>query len=51
MLMLAFSVLASYGDLASWNLVALSVIFMMCLFMVFIIWRQPQNHTKLSFKV
>uniref|UniRef100_A0AAX7VS78 Cationic amino acid transporter C-terminal domain-containing protein n=1 Tax=Astatotilapia calliptera TaxID=8154 RepID=A0AAX7VS78_ASTCA len=51
MLMLAFSVLASYGDLASWNLVALSVIFMMCLFVVFIIWRQPQNHTKLSFKV
>ncbi|XP_063342267.1 high affinity cationic amino acid transporter 1 [Pelmatolapia mariae] len=51
MLMLAFSVLASYGDLASWNLVALSVIFMMCLFVVFIIWRQPQNQTKLSFKV
>uniref|UniRef100_A0A669CKN0 Solute carrier family 7 member 1a n=1 Tax=Oreochromis niloticus TaxID=8128 RepID=A0A669CKN0_ORENI len=51
MLMLAFSVLASYGDLASWNLVALSVIFTMCLFVVFIIWRQPQNQTKLSFKV
>uniref|UniRef100_A0AAQ5YI65 Cationic amino acid transporter C-terminal domain-containing protein n=1 Tax=Amphiprion ocellaris TaxID=80972 RepID=A0AAQ5YI65_AMPOC len=30
---------------------ALSVIFMVCLILVFIIWRQPESKTKLSFKV
>uniref|UniRef100_A0A3P9PJ31 Solute carrier family 7 member 1 n=1 Tax=Poecilia reticulata TaxID=8081 RepID=A0A3P9PJ31_POERE len=51
MLILAFSILAVHGGLASWNMVALSVIFMVCLALVFIIWRQPESKTKLSFKV
>ncbi|XP_014829148.1 PREDICTED: high affinity cationic amino acid transporter 1-like isoform X4 [Poecilia mexicana] len=51
MLILAFSILAVHGGLASWNMVALSVIFMVCLVLIFIIWRQPESKTKLSFKV
>ncbi|XP_027886910.1 high affinity cationic amino acid transporter 1 isoform X3 [Xiphophorus couchianus] len=51
MLILAFSILAVQGGLTSWNMVALSVIFMVCLVLVFIIWRQPESKTKLSFKV
>ncbi|XP_043995672.1 high affinity cationic amino acid transporter 1 isoform X2 [Gambusia affinis] len=51
MLILAFSILAVQGGLTSWNMVALSVIFMVCLVLVFIIWRQPESQTKLSFKV
>ncbi|PWA23007.1 hypothetical protein CCH79_00001846, partial [Gambusia affinis] len=50
MLILAFSILAVQGGLTSWNMVALSVIFMVCLVLVFIIWRQPESQTKLSFK-
>ncbi|XP_032432469.1 high affinity cationic amino acid transporter 1-like isoform X3 [Xiphophorus hellerii] len=51
MLILAFSILAVQGGLTSWNMVALSLIFMVCLVLVFIIWRQPESKTKLSFKV
>ncbi|KAM4546558.1 high affinity cationic amino acid transporter 1 isoform 3-T4 [Fundulus diaphanus] len=51
LLILTFSVLAVQGGFASWNMVALSVIFMVCLVLVFIIWRQPESKTKLSFKV
>ncbi|XP_015235255.1 PREDICTED: high affinity cationic amino acid transporter 1-like isoform X1 [Cyprinodon variegatus] len=51
MLILVFSILAVQGGLASWNMVVLSVIFMVCLLLVFIIWRQPESKTKLSFKV
>uniref|UniRef100_A0A8D3CWM1 Solute carrier family 7 member 1a n=1 Tax=Scophthalmus maximus TaxID=52904 RepID=A0A8D3CWM1_SCOMX len=36
---------------AVWNLAALSIIFMVCLFLTFIIWRQPESKTELSFKV
>ncbi|MEQ2181347.1 hypothetical protein GOODEAATRI_010666 [Goodea atripinnis] len=50
-LILAFSILAVQGGLALWNMVALSVIFMVCLILVFIIWRQPESKTILSFKV
>ncbi|XP_074467237.1 high affinity cationic amino acid transporter 1 isoform X3 [Sebastes fasciatus] len=50
-LILVFSVLAVQGGMAAWNIVALSVIFMVCLFLTFIIGRQPQSKTKLSFKV
>ncbi|XP_019941475.2 high affinity cationic amino acid transporter 1 isoform X1 [Paralichthys olivaceus] len=50
-LILVFSVLAVQGGFAVWNLVALSIIFMVCLFLTFIIWRQPESKTKLSFKV
>ncbi|XP_042354506.1 high affinity cationic amino acid transporter 1 isoform X1 [Plectropomus leopardus] len=50
-LILAFSVLAVQGGAAVWNIVALSVIFIVCLLLTFIIWRQPESKTKLSFKV
>ncbi|XP_022065077.2 high affinity cationic amino acid transporter 1 isoform X2 [Acanthochromis polyacanthus] len=50
-LILIFSILAVQGGTAVWNIVALSVIFMVCLILVFIIWRQPESKTKLSFKV
>ncbi|XP_035802290.2 high affinity cationic amino acid transporter 1 isoform X2 [Amphiprion ocellaris] len=50
-LILIFSILAVQGGTAGWNIVALSVIFMVCLILVFIIWRQPESKTKLSFKV
>lgn len=51
LLILVFSVLAVQGGFAMWNIVALSVIFMACLLLTFIIWRQPESKTKLSFKV
>ncbi|TMS14620.1 High affinity cationic amino acid transporter 1 [Larimichthys crocea] len=50
-LILLFSVLAVQGGIALWNIIALSVIFMACLLLTFIIWRQPESKTKLSFKV
>ncbi|TNN48662.1 High affinity cationic amino acid transporter 1 [Liparis tanakae] len=50
-LILLFSILAVHGGVAVWNIVALIVIFMACLFLTFIIWRQPENKAKLSFKV
>uniref|UniRef100_A0A9J7Z965 Solute carrier family 7 member 1a n=1 Tax=Cyprinus carpio carpio TaxID=630221 RepID=A0A9J7Z965_CYPCA len=36
---------------AVWNIVILSVLFSMCVIVTFIIWRQPESKTKLSFKV
>ncbi|XP_013886807.1 high affinity cationic amino acid transporter 1 isoform X2 [Austrofundulus limnaeus] len=50
-LILAFSILAVQGGIVLWNLIALSVIFIVCLLLVFVIWRQPESKTKLSFKV
>lgn len=50
-LVLAFSVLAVQGGTAVWNIIALTVIFMVCLLFVVITWRQPESKTKLSFKV
>ncbi|TDH04878.1 hypothetical protein EPR50_G00137920 [Perca flavescens] len=50
-LILVFSIMAVQGGTAVWNIVALSVIFMVCLLLTFIIWRQPESKTKLSFKV
>ncbi|XP_062392563.1 high affinity cationic amino acid transporter 1 isoform X2 [Sardina pilchardus] len=50
-LILAFSILAVQGSAAVWVIVSLSVLFMVCLVLVFIIWRQPESRTKLSFKV
>ncbi|XP_051256747.1 high affinity cationic amino acid transporter 1 isoform X2 [Dicentrarchus labrax] len=50
-LILVFSILAVQGGIAVWNVIALSVIFMVCLLLTFIIWRQPESKTKLSFKV
>lgn len=39
------------GGAAAWNIVALTVIFLACLLLGFVIWRQPESKTKLSFKV
>uniref|UniRef100_A0A8C7K4J7 Solute carrier family 7 member 1 n=1 Tax=Oncorhynchus kisutch TaxID=8019 RepID=A0A8C7K4J7_ONCKI len=50
-LILVFSILAVQGGFAVWNIVALTVIFMVCVLLTFIIWRQPESKTKLSFKV
>lgn len=50
-LILAFSVLAVQGGTARWNMATLSIIFIVCLLLVFVVWRQPESKTKLSFKV
>nr|XP_057942745.1 high affinity cationic amino acid transporter 1 [Doryrhamphus excisus]XP_057942746.1 high affinity cationic amino acid transporter 1 [Doryrhamphus excisus] len=51
LLILVFSALAVQGGSALWNIAVLCVIFIMCLLLLFIIWRQPESKTKLSFKV
>lgn len=48
---MAFSILAVQGGAAVWSVMALCVIFMVCVLLTFIIWRQPESKTKLSFKV
>ncbi|KAM9729234.1 high affinity cationic amino acid transporter 1 isoform 1-T3 [Menidia menidia] len=50
-LILAFSILAVQGGIVAWNMITLTVIFMVCLLLVFVVWRQPESKTKLSFKV
>ncbi|XP_065146759.1 high affinity cationic amino acid transporter 1 isoform X1 [Paramisgurnus dabryanus] len=50
-LILTFSMLAVLGGTAVWNIITLSVLFGLCLILTFIIWRQPESKTKLSFKV
>lgn len=50
-LILVFSILAVQGGAYLWNLAVLTVIFMVCLMLGFVIWRQPESKTKLSFKV
>ncbi|XP_056103744.1 high affinity cationic amino acid transporter 1 isoform X1 [Rhinichthys klamathensis goyatoka] len=51
MLILSFSLLAVLGGTAVWNIVTLSVLVSLCVIITFIIWRQPESKTKLSFKV
>ncbi|KAM9499451.1 high affinity cationic amino acid transporter 1-like isoform 1-T2 [Salvelinus alpinus] len=51
LLILVFSILAVQGGFAVWNIIALTSIFMVCVLLTFIIWRQPESKTKLSFKV
>ncbi|KAK7125844.1 hypothetical protein R3I93_021269 [Phoxinus phoxinus] len=51
MLILSFSLLAVLGGTAVWNIVTLSVLFSLSVIITFIIWRQPESKTKLSFKV
>ncbi|XP_077448631.1 high affinity cationic amino acid transporter 1 [Stigmatopora argus] len=51
LLILLFSAMAVHGGSAMWNVVFLSVIFIACLLLTSIVWRQPQSKTKLSFKV
>uniref|UniRef100_A0A8C7YER9 Solute carrier family 7 member 1a n=1 Tax=Oryzias sinensis TaxID=183150 RepID=A0A8C7YER9_9TELE len=48
---LGLFILAVQAGIAAWNMVALSVIFMVCVLLVFIVWRQPESRTPLSFKV
>ncbi|KAL2094371.1 hypothetical protein ACEWY4_009090 [Coilia grayii] len=50
LLILVFSILSVQGS-SGWSVVLMSVIFMVCMMVVFIIWRQPESRTKLSFKV
>ena len=50
-LILLFSILAVNGGMAVLNLIVLAVIFAACGFLTFIVGRQPQSKTKLSFKV
>ncbi|XP_050977298.1 high affinity cationic amino acid transporter 1 isoform X2 [Labeo rohita] len=51
LLIFSFSLLAVLGGSAMWSIVTLSVLFSMCVIITFIIWRQPESKTKLSFKV
>ncbi|XP_019729113.1 high affinity cationic amino acid transporter 1 isoform X2 [Hippocampus comes] len=51
LLILVFSALAVQGGSASWNIVVLSIIFIVCLLLTCIVGRQPQSKTSLSFKV
>ncbi|XP_077098851.1 high affinity cationic amino acid transporter 1 isoform X4 [Siphateles boraxobius] len=51
MLILCFSLLAVLGGTAVGNIVTLSVLFSLSVIITFIIWRQPESKTKLSFKV
>lgn len=51
LVILVFSILAVQGEGAAWSVVAMSVLAMVSLLLVFIIWRQPESRTKLSFKV
>ncbi|XP_068186436.1 high affinity cationic amino acid transporter 1 [Antennarius striatus] len=50
-LILVFSILAVQGGTAVWNVIALTIIAVVCLLLTFIIWRQPESKIKLSFKV
>ncbi|XP_059395489.1 high affinity cationic amino acid transporter 1-like isoform X1 [Carassius carassius] len=51
LLIFSFSLMAVLGGSAMWNIVALGVLFSMSVIVTFIIWKQPQSKTKLSFKV
>ncbi|XP_026129464.1 high affinity cationic amino acid transporter 1-like isoform X1 [Carassius auratus] len=51
LLIFSFSLMAVLGGSAMWNIAALGVLFSMSVIVTFIIWRQPQSKTKLSFKV
>ncbi|XP_076876062.1 high affinity cationic amino acid transporter 1 isoform X2 [Brachyhypopomus gauderio] len=50
-LILAFCVLAVLGGHSVWSISTLSVMAIFCLLLTLIIWRQPENKSKLSFKV
>ncbi|KAL0182532.1 hypothetical protein M9458_021907, partial [Cirrhinus mrigala] len=50
LLIFSFSLLAVLGGSQMWSIVTLSVLFSMCVVITFIIWRQPESKTKLSFK-
>ncbi|XP_041796396.1 high affinity cationic amino acid transporter 1-like [Chelmon rostratus] len=50
-LVCVFSVVAVQGGLAAWSVSLLCVIFVVCLILTFVVWRQPQSKAKLAFKV
>ncbi|KAM9317687.1 high affinity cationic amino acid transporter 1-like [Pholidichthys leucotaenia] len=50
-LVCVFGVVAVQGGFASWSLSILSIVGVLCLFLTFIMLRQPQSKTKLAFKV
>ncbi|XP_028838330.1 high affinity cationic amino acid transporter 1 isoform X1 [Denticeps clupeoides] len=51
LLILVFSILAVQGEAATWTTATLAILATICLALTLIIWRQPENKTKLSFKV
>ncbi|XP_061636986.1 high affinity cationic amino acid transporter 1-like isoform X2 [Phyllopteryx taeniolatus] len=50
-LALLFSLVAVTGRHAAWCPALLGAIFVMCVGLIVVVWRQPQNKTKVSFKV
>ncbi|XP_062340977.1 high affinity cationic amino acid transporter 1 isoform X1 [Osmerus eperlanus] len=50
-LVLVFSVLAVQGGMAVWSMVALTLLFLVCMILTVVIGKQPESKTKLSFKV
>lgn len=50
-LVCVFGIVAVQGGAAHWSLALLSVIFLICLVLTFIVWRQPQSKAKVAFKV
>ncbi|KAK2846714.1 hypothetical protein Q5P01_009713 [Channa striata] len=50
-LVCVFSVVAVQGGLALWSVCVLCVIILVCVILIFIVWRQPQSKDKLAFKV
>uniref|UniRef100_A0A8C5CJ84 High affinity cationic amino acid transporter 1-like n=1 Tax=Gadus morhua TaxID=8049 RepID=A0A8C5CJ84_GADMO len=50
-LVLVFCVIAVHGGFASWSLSLLGIIFLLCLTITLIVWKQAQSKTKLAFKV
>ncbi|XP_073685224.1 high affinity cationic amino acid transporter 1 isoform X1 [Garra rufa] len=51
LLIFSFSLTAVLGGSALWSIITLCVLFSMCVVVTFVIWRQPESKTKLSFKV
>ncbi|CAL8351701.1 unnamed protein product [Lota lota] len=50
-LVLVFCVIAVHGGFASWSLSLLGIIFLLCLAITLIVWKQPESKAKLAFKV
>ncbi|XP_072316276.1 high affinity cationic amino acid transporter 1-like isoform X2 [Eucyclogobius newberryi] len=50
-LVCVFGIVAVHGGLQHWSLALLCVVFVVCLFITVIVWRQPQSKAKVAFKV
>ncbi|KAJ0063542.1 hypothetical protein NL108_003841 [Boleophthalmus pectinirostris] len=46
-----FGIVAVQGGVAHWSLALLCIIFVICLIITLIVWRQPQSKVKVAFKV